>query len=165
MASDQELAAAREQIARYEKQDVEREKSAAIARELGKFDLAPGAAEQLTQLIAPSVGAAKISNGNHIVVGPEYRPLDAHVSAQLARPEYAHFLKPKADPAAAQAAPQSTQPGAPSPGTNAVRELLPGENVGAAILRVALAEKATQRPDPRLDTSQPLAIGRRAFRK
>jgi hypothetical protein len=165
MASDQELAAARERIAQFEKQEGERAKAAAVATELSKFEFVSGAAkDQVQALISPTVSPLVVSDGSTVLFGPGYKPVDAHIASQLARPEFAHYLRPKGSPSPAQAATQGPQPAAPAAGPQAVGAdgRLPGESLGAAMVRVAQARQA-QQGDPRLDPSQAFGIGKLAL--
>ena len=86
------------------------------------------------------------------------------VAETLSRPDFAHYLKANA------AAPSASQPGAPvrqsaapagGPSSD-VREILPGENFGTAILRVQSSKQAAK-GDPRLDPSQPMGMGLPSF--
>jgi hypothetical protein len=161
--TEQELLA---RISQLEKNESERVKASAVASELGKYDLAPGAAEQLHQLISPSVDITKTTDGKPLVFGPEYTPLSAHVAGILQRPEYGHYLRPKENAAPAQAATQGRQPSTPAvpSAASTMREILPGENFGSAALRVASATKAVE-GDPRTNLALPLALGRRGLPK
>jgi hypothetical protein len=156
MASDQELQAAKDRISQLERNESERTKAAAIAGELGKYELTTGSLDQLSQLIGPSVVVTKLNDGRDLILGPDYRPLDAHVAAIMAQPAYAHYHRAKSPAAPGQHAPQGQQPA--SAGASAVREILPGENLGLAVARVAQATQA-QPFDSRLDPSKPFAIG------
>jgi hypothetical protein len=164
MGAEQELAAANARIAQYETQESERTKAAAIAGELGKFDLVDGAAAQLGQLIGEKVITTKTNDGHDLMFGPNYRSLGDHVSDLMKQPAYAHFLRSGAPaasgPAPAQAAPM---PGAPMPGNPAA----PPEpkNFGEAIV-MHVQESIRQSPsggDPRLNPSRPMALGRRGL--
>ena len=163
MATEQELADAKAQLARYEEESQRRAKADAIAGTLSKYDLATGAAEQLRVLIEPTVGVTKVADGRVVVFGPNYIPLESHVSKMLEQPSFVHFLKQKdsASPASPQAGMSPLPPAAPTP--SGVREILPGETFGAAVARVTLANQAEPKADPRLDSSQPLALGPRTL--
>ena len=64
----EEVAALRERIANLEAAETAKLKSAAVARELGKYELASGAAaEQLQQLISPSISITKLSDGRDLL--------------------------------------------------------------------------------------------------
>jgi hypothetical protein len=164
MATEQEIETMRQRVATLEAAETERTKAGAVARELGRYELAsPGAAEQLAALILPRVQITKLSDGRDIVHSPDYTPLDAVVASALQTPQYAHFLKPRAP-----ATPEPAQPGSPAlrpaaatagnpPAANQPFQL-EGESLGAAIIRRATAQSA-ERGDPRLDPTQPLALG------
>jgi hypothetical protein len=160
MASDQEVAALRERVAQFEGQEVERTKAAAVAAELSKYEfVSPAAADQVSALVGPSVRITRTNEGRDLIFGPDYRPLEAHVADLMAQPSYAHYLRPKGSSASAsaQAGPQGQQPAAPATLDQDGR--LPGENLGMAAIRRAME----QRPvvgDPRLNTSQPMGLGR-----
>ncbi len=157
MATEQELAAMRERVASLEAAETGRLKSAAVARELGKYDLADGGREQLEALITPSISITKLSDGRDLLHDSSYRPLESVVAETLQRPDFGHFLKQNAL-AAAQPAALARQPAAPTgaPPSDA-REILPGETFGRAIVRVATSKHAAQ-ADPRLDPSQPMGL-------
>jgi hypothetical protein len=156
MASEQDLATARERIVQLERNENERTKAAAIAGELAKYPLKTGSLEQLSQLIAPSVTITKLTDGRDLILANN-RNLDSHVADLLAQPTYGHYLHPKGPTA------QGSQPAATA--VDGRREILPGENLGAAVARIAQAELASPPGDARLDPKLPFAIGRAALRK
>jgi hypothetical protein len=158
MATEQEL---RERVASLEADQLQRAKRAAVAEELGRHDIAsPAAAEQIAALLLPSVQITKVSDGRELAHGPDYKPLAAMVAETLERPDYAHFLAPKGAVTSAQPAAPAGQPAAPASGPQSdAREILPGENFGSAVIRVASNKRAAQ-GDPRLDPAQPMGLGR-----
>jgi hypothetical protein len=157
MATEQELAAMRDRVASLEAAETGRLKSAAVARELGKYELAEGAREQLDALITPSISITKLSDGRDLLHDSSYRPLESVVAETLQRADFGHFLKPNALAGSQPAAP-ARQPAAPggAPPSD-VRDILPGETFGAAIVRVATSQRAAQ-GDPRLDLRQPMGL-------
>jgi hypothetical protein len=156
MATEQEL---RERVASLEAAEASRLKSAAVARELGKYELADGAREQLEVLILPSISVTTVSGGRELLHDKDYRPLETVVAETLQRPDFVHFLKQNALAAFQPAAPPG-QPAAPAGGPPSdVREILPGENFGSAVIRVASNKRAAE-GDPRLDPRLPMGIGR-----
>lgn len=160
MATEQELAAMRQRVASLEAAETERTKAAAVANELAKHDLVSGAAaEQLRELLMPTLDITTAADGRTLVFNKsDYNPL-AHVVAEtLAKPEYGHYKKQPGTPAPAQPGAGAPRPAAAtgSPASN-VREILPGETFGAAIVRVATSKAAAQ-GDPRLDPSQPFGL-------
>jgi hypothetical protein len=67
---------------------------AAVATSLAGRQLASaGAADQLTQLFAGDIKLVSV-DGRQVAVGPGGVPVRDYVAAQLAKPEYTHFLAP-----------------------------------------------------------------------
>jgi hypothetical protein len=146
-------------------------KSQAIASALSKHDLQPGAAEQIELLVGSEFSLTKGFDGRELVVGPGYQPLEVHVADVLQRPDFVHFLRSKqpASPTATVAPTEVVAPTAAVAPTEFVRvggqesALLPGETLGAAIIRLATMPQPTR--DPLLDPSQPLAWGARSLKR
>lgn len=170
MATEQELAARDARIAELERNESERVKAETVARELSRYELAsPAAAAQLQALIMPEVGITRVSGGRDLCFGKDYVPLESIVAERLRRADHAHFLKPKATtgaPTQAATTPSGpvhgAQPAAPAAATQRAPDepfQLPGESLGAAVIRRATTKQAAL-PDPRLDPSQPFAIRR-----
>ncbi len=168
MATEQELAARDARIAELERNESERVKSETVARELARYELAsPAAAEQVRALILPTVGVTKTSDGRSLVFGKDYSPLESVVAETLRRPDFAHYLKPKgttAPPASAPGQGPEARPAAPAAASHGGADepfILPGENLGGAVIRRATTRQASL-GDPRLDPSQSFGIRRPA---
>jgi hypothetical protein len=99
--------------------------------------LCEGAKSQLVELLRPAVSLHAGLGGQ--VTGPSGMPIGDFVRQTLAQPNYAHFVQP-AGGAPSPANPPS--PADPSPAASIVRERLSGESTGAAIARIALADRA-----------------------
>jgi hypothetical protein len=163
----------RARIAKLEAAESERAKAAAVSRELSRFEFASAAAaQQVCDLITPTVQATPLSDGRLLVHDKDYTPLDTLVSRRLGQPDHAHFLKATQAAAPPAAGTQAAPPAVPTPGQlrpgqvlgsmlgMGAREAMPGESLGAAMIRVAQAQKGPQ-GDPRLDIGLPLGIGPR----
>jgi len=106
--------------------------TAALSRELSGYQLQPGAAEQIASLLGPELSASV--EGDRVEVRTKsYQPVDTFVRETLARPEYGHFLRGGAAPAA---------PGRPAaPPAHAVPFAQP-RNAGEELVNFHAARKA-----------------------
>jgi hypothetical protein len=124
--------------------------SAELSRSLASHQLAPGAAEQLTQLWRDEVRADLGADGSFTVASKDFRPVADFVAAKLADPSYSHFKASSGHAAPANA----SNPAAPAQPA----EQLQPRNLGEAYLMRALAEKqareAAQTANPTTNPSQ-----------
>ena len=125
--------ALRDRIATLEAAETVRKMTAAVDGELRKHDLAPGAAEQLRELILPTVGITKGADGRDLFFDKDYTPLESVIVNTLKRPEYGHFLKSKGSPPSSPAQPAAA-PGLPAPS--------PDEPLGVKVVRATLESTA-----------------------
>jgi len=149
-----ELEAARTKLARYEQTARDSAKSAAIANALGEYQLNPGAAEQLALLIGPDAQVHD-DGGRLVVTGPGLTPLNEHLRAKLAQPEFAHFQRTQTG--------RQQAPRMPGPGTVGAPTQQPDESLGAFIARRGIENQGAAQAaatDPRADMSKPFGLGR-----
>lgn len=138
----------------YEREKTRSTIGAAIGAAINQSGLTlnPGAHDQLVELIRPEIGLHADGSGGSVACGPGLAPINGDFIKQtLAQPTYQHFVAGRgvaASPAAAQS------------GLSPAREILPGESLGAAVIRVALATRSAPGTDPRLDVSQPFGLRR-----
>ena len=105
MATEQELASAKDRISQLERLESERAKAAGVVRELAKYELVSGtAAQQLCDLIAPTVQITPVGGGRQLIHGQDFKPLEAVVAERMRSPDHSHFLKGTQSHAAASPA-------------------------------------------------------------
>jgi hypothetical protein len=133
--------------------------SAELSRSLASHQLAPGAAEQLTQLWRDEVRADLDASGNFTVASKDFRPVADFVAAKLNDPTYQHF---RASNGGQSAPANAGTPAAPAP----AEQPAPPQNYGEWILQRAAAAKAARDAaapaHPISDMSKGFGLGRGA---
>ena len=90
--SDQSLSAERQRLAQIEERAKRYALEGEVSRALAGHSLVPGGAEQLSQLWR-SQFVVDAQGDSFAVRTPTFQSVGEYVSQQLARPEYAHFLR------------------------------------------------------------------------
>jgi hypothetical protein len=157
-----ELASSRAATARLQEADRTAHKTAAIASALTGAPLVAGAISQIATLFDKDVNVhLDPSTGQPVVCGPNLTPVSAFLQAQLAKPEYSHFLMAR-NPQGGTAGGSGTQSSPTAPGSSwGNGEPAPPSNLMEAILHHAAT---THRPSANAatDMSQPFGLGRRS---
>ncbi len=116
------LASAQGRIAEMEQRSIAAARSTALAGALAGFgNVIPAAIPQLERLIAPELSVHHDPQAGPVVCGPAMTPLESHLKTVLARPDFAHFLRPQSTggtggaSAAGQSAPTPAAFGNPAP--------------------------------------------------
>jgi hypothetical protein len=133
---------------------------AGIATALAGFDLHPGAASPVVDLIRGEVQVFK-QNDQLIPMGPGLTPLKDFVAAKLTSPGFSHFHKtPPGSTAGGQ-----LHPNVPNlPGGTGVPQVQQPRNMGEEAIARFQAQQASRQQaagaDPRLDLGSPMGLRR-----
>jgi hypothetical protein len=108
----------------------------AVATELSKYSLRPGATEQLGVLLGDKVVASVNGDQLHAHTRDTHQPVNAYIAEQLGRPDFAHFLQGQPSTPA-----QAGQPGTPPAANPAPSPFDPGSE-NAWFLKTMQARQA-----------------------
>jgi hypothetical protein len=127
-----------------------------LAKALAMHAILPGTADQLTMILRGQLQVQE-EGEKYVVRTPTFVAAADHVAQTLAKPEFAHFLRPHS--AGGTAGTGATQ-AAPTPAANPVPDLLP-KNFGEAIILQIQAQQASKGAiDSRTDMSQSFGLGK-----
>lgn len=136
-------------------------RDAALGRVLSSRPLVPGAAKQLERLFAPDL-IVDAQGESFNVRTASFQDLDSFVDAQLANPEYSHFLRAHNPNGGTAGGPASGGSAAPtSPANPATVE--PPKNFGHAIIAQMLQIDKAKPSDSRLDPAQAMGLNHRSM--
>jgi hypothetical protein len=130
-----------------------------VSRVLASHPLVPGGAEQLTQLWR-SQFVVEPAGESFTVRTPTFQSVGDFVQAQLARPEYAHFVRAQ-NPGGGTAGTTGAHQAAPTSPGNPAAQSQP-KNFGEAIILQMQEISKTQPSDPRLNPAAPMALNARS---
>jgi len=155
--SERELAAERARIAAVEERAKRYALDGELSRTLAAHPLVPGGAEQLTRLFRHEF-QVEAQGDSFVVRTPTFQSVSEFVSSQLARPEYAHFVRSsnQGGVAGGTGAHQTS----PTPPANVQPPPAPKTLGEAVILQIQNSKK--DQADPRLNLNS--AFGLRAAR-
>jgi hypothetical protein len=142
--SEKQLQAERARLAEIENRAKRYALDGELARALASQPLVPGAADQLTRLfrsefvVEPAGDSFKVQSSIGFQAPAEF------IAAQLARPEYAHFVRAQ-NPGGGTAGTTGAHQAAPTSPANPVQDT-PPRSLDEAILRMAIAKKAVSAP-------------------
>ena len=131
-----------------------------VSRVLASQSLVPGGAEQLSQLWR-SQFVVEPQGESFVVRTPTFQSVSDFVAAQLARPEYAHFIR-ASNPAGGTAGTTGAHQAAPTSPANPPLAPQP-KNFGEAIVLQMQELQKTQPTDPRLNPSAPMGLNARSL--
>jgi hypothetical protein len=131
-----------------------------VSRVLGSQPLVPGGAEQLTQLWRNQF-VVEPAGDSFNVRTPTFQSVGDFVSAQLSRPEYAHFIR-ASNPGGGTAGTTGGHQAAPTSPANPAAPAQP-KNFGEAII-LQMAEMAKGAPtDARMNLAVPMGLNSRTI--
>jgi len=125
-----------------------------LTRALSSHPLLPGSAEQLTAILRSQL-QVEAQGDSYVVRTPAFVPAADHVSATLAKPEFAHFLRPQGAGGAGAGGANA----APTPAANPTPAPQPKNFGEAIILQMAEIAKAKSAVDARYDMKQGFGLG------
>jgi hypothetical protein len=138
----------------------ERAKRYALDNELSKalamHPILPGTADQLTTILRGQLQVQE-EGDKYVVRTPTYVSAADHIAAMLAKPEFAHFLRPQS--AGGTAGTGATQ-AEPTPPANRAPDALPKTMGEAIILQIQAQQAAKGNQDSRTDMSQTFGLGK-----
>jgi hypothetical protein len=129
-----------------------------VSRVLASQPLVPGGAEQLTQLWRSQFVVEPAGEG-FAVRTPTFQSVGDFVTAQLARPEYAHFIRASNPSGGTAGGGGGGSLAAPTSPANPAAVAQPKNFGEAIVLQMAEIQKKNN-PDNRLDPSQAMGISR-----
>ena len=127
---------------------------------LSSQPLVPGGAEQLTQLWR-SQFIVEPQGDSFNVRTPTFQSVGDYVSAQLARPEYAHFIR-ASNPGGGTAGTTGGHRAAPTSPANQAAPVAP-KNFGEAIILQMQESQKNQPTDPRLNPAVAMGLNARSM--
>jgi hypothetical protein len=142
--SEKQLQAERARLAEIENRAKRYALDGELARALASQPLVPGAADQLTRLfrsefvVEPAGDSFKVQSSIGFQAPAEF------IAAQLARPEYAHFVRAQ-NPGGGTAGTTGAHQAVPTAPANPVQDA-PPRSLDEAIIRMAAARKQTSQP-------------------
>jgi hypothetical protein len=131
-----------------------------VSRVLASQPLVPGGAEQLTQLWR-SQFVVEPQGDSFSVRTPTFQSVGDFVQAQLARPEYAHFIR-ASNPGGGTAGTTGAHQAAPTSPATPVPPVQP-KNFGEAIILQMQESQKGQPSDPRLNPSVAMGLNARSM--
>jgi hypothetical protein len=131
-----------------------------VSRVLASQPLVPGGAEQLTQLWR-SQFVVEPQGDSFNVRTPTFQSVGDFVAAQLARPEYAHFVR-ASNPGGGTAGATGAHQAAPTSPANPAAPIQP-KNFGEAIILQMQELQKTQPSDPRLNPAAAMGLNSRSM--
>ena len=131
-----------------------------VSRVLASQPLVPGGAEQLTQLWRNQF-VVEPQGDSFNVRTPTFQSVGDFVAAQLARPEYAHFVR-ASNPGGGTAGATGAHQAAPTSPANPAAPIQP-KNFGEAIILQMQELQKTQPSDPRLNPAAAMGLNSRSM--
>jgi hypothetical protein len=131
-----------------------------VSRVLASQPLVPGGADQLTQLWR-SQFVVEPQGDSFTVRTPTFQSVGDFVTAQLARPEYAHFVR-ASNPGGGTAGATGAHQAAPTSPANPAAPIQP-KNFGEAIILQMQELQKTQPTDPRLNPAAAMGLNSRSM--
>jgi hypothetical protein len=131
-----------------------------VSRVLASQPLVPGGAEQLTQLWR-SQFVVEPQGDSFTVRTPTFQSVGDFVAAQLARPEYAHFVR-ASNPGGGTAGATGAHQTAPTSPVHPAAPIQP-KNFGEAIILQMQEIQKTQPIDPRLNPAAAMGLNSRSM--
>lgn len=131
-----------------------------VSRVLASQPLVPGGAEQLTQLWRNQF-VVEPQGDSFTVRTPTFQSVTDYVSTQLARPEYAHFIR-ALNPGGGTAGTTGAHIAAPTAPANPAEPIQP-KNFGEAIVLQMQEIQKSQPTDPRLNTAVAMGLNSRSM--
>jgi hypothetical protein len=131
-----------------------------VSRVLASAPLVPGGAEQLTQLWRNQF-VVEPQGDSFTVRTPTFQSVGDFVAAQLARPEYSHFLR-ASNPGGGTAGTTGAHQAAPTAPTNPALPTQP-KNFGEAIILQMQEVQKSQPTDPRLNPAAAMGLNSRSM--
>jgi hypothetical protein len=127
-----------------------------LSRALSSQPLVQGGAEQLMQLWRNQF-TVEAQGDSFSVRTPTFQSVGDFVSQQLAKPEYAHFVRASNPGGGTAGAPGGGGLSAPTPPGKSAPEPQP-KNFGEAIIYTIQAAQKANAADPRLNPAQPMGL-------
>ena len=127
---------------------------------LASQPLVPGGAEQLTQLWRNQF-VVEPQGDSFTVRTPTFQSVGDFVQAQLARPEYAHFIR-ASNPGGGTAGTTGAHQAAPTSPATPAAPVQP-KNFGEAIILQMQESQKNQPTDPRLNPAVPMGLNPRSM--
>jgi hypothetical protein len=134
-----------------------------VSRVLASQPLVPGGAEQLTQLWRNQF-VVEPQGDSFTVRTPTFQSVGDFVAAQLARPEYAHFIRASNPGGGTAGGPGGASLAAPTSPANPAAPTQPKNFGEAIILQMAELQKG-QSTDPRLNPAAPMGLNARSIQR
>jgi len=131
-----------------------------LAKALSMHPILPGTTEQLTAILRNQL-QVQTEGESYVVRTSDFVPANDFVARTLAKPEFAHFLRPQG----AGGAGAGGAAAAPTPPPNPVLETQPKNFGEAIILQMQEMAKNKAVSDPRLDMNQGFGLGRSAIKQ
>ncbi len=131
-----------------------------VSRVLASQPLVPGGAEQLTQLWRNQF-VVEAQGDSFNVRTPTFQSVGDFIAAQLARPEYAHFVR-ASNPGGGTAGATGAHQAAPTSPANVAAPIQP-KNFGEAIILQMQELQKTQPSDPRLNPAAAMGLNSRSM--
>jgi hypothetical protein len=131
-----------------------------VSRVLSSQPLVPGGAEQLSQLWRNQF-VVEPQGDSFNVRTPTFQSVGDFVAAQLARPEYAHFIR-ASNPGGGTAGTTGAHQAAPTSPANPPAPVAP-KNFGEAIIMQIQESQKNQPSDPRLNPAAPMGLNARSI--
>lgn len=131
-----------------------------VSRVLASQPLVAGGAEQLTQLWRNQF-VVEPQGDSFTVRTPTFQSVTDFVQAQLARPEYAHFIR-ASNPAGGTAGTTGAHQAAPTSPATATQSAQP-KNFGEAIILQMQESQKNQPTDPRLNPNVAMGLNARSM--
>ena len=131
-----------------------------VSRVLASQPLVPGGAEQLTQLWRNQF-VVEPQGESFTVRTPTFQSVGDFVAAQLARPEYAHFIR-ASNPGGGTAGTTGAHQVAPTSPANPAAPTQP-KNFGEAIILQMQENQKSQPSDPRLNPAAAMGLNSRSM--
>ena len=131
-----------------------------VSRVLASQPLVPGGAEQLTQLWRNQF-VVEPQGDSFTVRTPTFQSVPDFVQTQLARPEYAHFIRAQ-NPGGGTAGTTGADQAAPTPATTTAAPTQP-KNFGEAIIARMQEIQKAQPSDPRLNPAAAMGLNSRSM--
>jgi hypothetical protein len=132
-----------------------------VSRVLASAPLVPGGAEQLTQLWRNQF-VVEPQGDSFSVRTPTFQSVGDFVTAQLARPEYAHFIR-ASHPGGGTAGTTGAHQAAPTAPANATNQEPQPKNFGEAIILQMQEVQKSQPTDPRMNPAAPMGLNSRSL--
>jgi hypothetical protein len=138
----------------------ERAKRYALDNELSKalamHPILPGTTEQLAMILRGQLQVQE-EGDKYVVRTPTYVAAADHIAAMLARPDFAHFLRPQSTGGTAGTGATQAEP---TPPANRTPDALPKTMGEAIILQIQAQQAAKGSQDVRTDMSQSFGLGK-----